>query len=81
MKVTDMKSELYQIVSDVFEMQNSEVDETLNKDTFSKWDSIMHLVLIAEIEHHFNITFSPDSIGEIHSVQDILDKLKQHMLA
>ena len=75
-----MEEKLYKIFSDVFELDISKINDSISMDSLGQWDSIMHLVLMAEIEYHFNIPFSPDSIGEIHSLRDALDKLKQHQV-
>jgi len=77
MKVIEMSKKLFKIVSDVFEINISDVDNTFSKDNYANWDSIMHLVLIAELEHEFDVTFSPESIENINSLLDIQEALNQ----
>jgi acyl carrier protein len=72
-----MNNKLKKVVADVFDMQDNEIDSTFSMDTCASWDSIMHIVLIAEIEYAFEISFSPESIEKIKSIQDIMDFLAQ----
>lgn len=72
-----MNEKLQQVVSDVFNKQAHEIDNSFSMDTCSSWDSIMHIVLIAEVEHTFEISFSPETIEKIRSVQDIMDLLNR----
>jgi acyl carrier protein len=46
------------------------------KETLPIWDSINHLNLIVELESELNITFEPEQIETITSVEKIIDIIK-----
>ena len=64
-----MESKIKKIMSEIF---NEEITEDFSKFTTDKWDSFMQLDLIVRIEQEFNISFTPDEIGEISSYKDLV---------
>ena len=54
------------------EIFKEEITEDFSKFTTDKWDSFMQLDLIVRIEQEFNISFTPDEIGEISSYKDLV---------
>ena len=64
-----MVSKIKKIMSEIF---MEEITEDFSKFTTDKWDSFMQLDLIVRIEQEFNISFTPDEIGEISSYKDLV---------
>lgn len=71
-----MKKQIYTVISELFEIDISQVNDSFSMDTFSNWDSIMHIMLIAELEDKFSITFEPDEIARINSLELLLEHLR-----
>ena len=46
----------------------------------SKWDSLSHIQLVAEIEIAFNISFDFEEINTFKSLEDIFNSTKQKIL-
>ena len=44
---------------------------------FAKWDSLNHLNLIVELEDEFNVSFEPEDIAEMKSLDIIETKLNR----
>ncbi len=47
-------------------------------ENIEKWDSFNGLVLVDEIENHFNVKFSLEEIIDVKMISDIKKHLKNH---
>ena len=65
-----MNKKLNQIVSEVFNIEISEIDENTNPENSEKWDSFNFYVLLNEVEKEFNIKFDIDETLEIKKIGD-----------
>lgn len=72
-----MKDKLFEILSDVLEIDIKEVNEGLSQENTEDWDSVTHLTLIAEIEDGFNISLEPSEIEKMKTVGVILNIMKE----
>lgn len=70
-----MKGKLFEILSDVLEIDIEKVNESLSQDNTEDWDSVTHLTLIAEIEDEFEISLEPEDIEKMKNVTAILTVL------
>lgn len=68
-------SEVMAVASDVFGVPVSELSATSSPEQIQSWDSISHLNLILSLEQHFGVSFAPETIAELISVQKIADEL------
>lgn len=51
------------IIKSVFKIEaNQAIDEDMNRDNYSYWDSLAHLTLITALEDEFNIMFETEDI-------------------
>ena len=65
-----MNKKLNQIISEVFNIEISKIDENTNPENSEKWDSFNFYVLLNEIEKQFNIKFDIDETLEIKKIGD-----------
>lgn len=72
-----MKETIKDIMSDVFEIERSSIDNEIRKFEFDKWDSLGHINLIAALEEHFDMIFDPEEIVKIESITDIEKAIKR----
>ena len=70
-----MSTKLYEIISRVFNVPISEINDQSGPETIETWDSFNSLVLVDELESEFNIKFS---VAEIVDVKDVSD-IKRHL--
>jgi len=70
---------MIKIIADVFEIQTSEIDDSFSMDTYSRWDSLMHLVIISELEAAFDIVLDPDEIGTINSIKKLSEVINHKL--
>ena len=73
-----MTDKVYSIISKVFSVSESEVNEESGPENIESWDSFNGLVLVDELESNFNIKFSISEITDVKNVADIKRHLKNH---
>jgi acyl carrier protein len=61
----NLKSKIYQVMSNVFEIPESEISEDSSFDSIESWDSIRHLNLILALEEEFEITIPDEEVGNL----------------
>ncbi len=76
-----MTSTLYEIISQVFSVPISEVNDESSPENIESWDSFNGLVLVDELETNFNIKFTISEITDVKNVADIKRHLKNHNVA
>jgi len=65
-----MTKKLYQIVSKVFNVDISKIDDNTNPENLEEWDSFNFYVLLDEIENEYNVKFDLEETLEIKKVGD-----------
>jgi len=73
-----MTDKLYEIVSKVFDIPISEINDESGEENIEVWDSFNVYVLLDEIEAMFNVTFNLDEIIELKKVGDFRKILQKH---
>ena len=73
-----MSKKLYDIISKVFFVQISEINDESSPETIESWDSFNGLILVDELESNFNIKFSVSEIIDVKNVKDIKRHLNNH---
>ena len=73
-----MSKKLYEIISKVFSVQISEINDESSPETIESWDSFNGLILVDELENNFNIKFSVSEIIDVKNVKDIKRHLNDH---
>ena len=73
-----MSNDLYKIISKVFSISESKISSESGPATIESWDSFNGLVLIDELENHFNVKFTISEIIDVKNVADIKRHLKNH---
>lgn len=70
-----MEEKVLEILKNLFELDT--IDETCSQDNCEKWDSMMHLNLVVELESEFGVSLEPEEIGQMQSYKDIIMILKK----
>ena len=73
-----MSNDLYKIITKVFSISESEISDESSPENIESWDSFNGLVLVDELENHFNIKFTISEIIDVKNVADIKRHLKNH---
>jgi acyl carrier protein len=64
-----MKEKIKEVMQRVFEL--AEISDDISQENCAKWDSMQHLNLIVELEEVFSISFEPEEIAEMKSLDKI----------
>ena len=73
-----MSNDLYKIIAKVFSISESKISSESGPANIESWDSFNGLVLVDELENHFNIKFTISEIIDVKNVADIKQRLKNH---
>jgi len=68
---------LEKIIAKVLGVNEALITDTAGPDSIESWDSFNALLLIAEMEKHFNTTFTIDEVAGVKTVADIKKILKE----
>lgn len=70
-----MKEKLIGICCELFEREDITIDS--KRDEIAEWDSMTHVMLIAEIEESFKKQIPFEKIDKIKGVKDLYDLLEE----
>lgn len=73
-------AQLHQVFANAFEIPVDAVNDQLEYQGITEWDSMSHLVLVQELESTYNIAIEMEDILEMGSVEKIKDILKKYGL-
>ena len=73
-----MSKKLYGIMSRVFSVSISEINDQSSPETIERWDSFNSLVLVDELESTFNVKFTVSEITDVQTTTDIKRHLRNH---
>ena len=66
-----MKEQILIIMSEVFELDILDFPNEVNQEQIDNWDSLRHLNSIVELEEAFDVSFEPEEISEMISIEKI----------
>ena len=72
-----IKEKKKKIMTEVFQIESSLVNDKISQKNTGQWDSLNHLNLIVEIEEEFDVSFTPEQIGSMTSLERILDEIEK----
>ncbi|MBA7576048.1 Acyl carrier protein [subsurface metagenome] len=67
----DIKFEVFNVVSEIFEIPFDKIQENMTSSDIAEWDSLGQLNLIMAIENKFGIKFKVEDIFNITTVDSI----------
>jgi|TARA_B110000438_G_scaffold58060_1_gene58072 acyl carrier protein len=73
-----MSKKVFEIVAKVFSISESDVNDSSSPENIESWDSFNGLILVDELESHYNIKFTISEITNVKTVADIKKHLKNH---
>lgn len=72
-----MKDKVIKIMKDVLETED--ISLNTSQDNCENWNSLRHLNLVSELEDEFDVEFEPEEIAEMHSVNSIIEIIKEKL--
>ncbi len=75
----EVDSAVIEVVTDVFELDKSEVADQLTPDMVDLWDSLSQLRLVTSLEQEFDIKFSMKEIESIDTIGRLKELVRAHV--
>jgi acyl carrier protein len=69
-----MRERIKEVMKNIFDLD--EISEDISQQACEEWDSMHHLQLIIELETEFNVSFEPEDIADMKSLDKIENKMK-----
>ena len=73
MEKTEILNKLTTIFKNIFKNELLELSYNLTANDVAGWDSLSHMILIAEIENSFSIKFKLKDLNKMRNVGDMID--------
>jgi acyl carrier protein len=73
--MNELKDRIIAVMKCVFDL--AQIDENASQQSIEKWDSLGHLNLIVALEEEFDVSFEPEEMITMTSLQLIVDKIKE----
>ena len=67
-----------EMVSEVFEIEKSDISDELTPEDIEAWDSISHMALMAKFEDEWGVTFDVEELTEMETIALIKEALVRH---
>jgi len=68
-----VKEEIFEIISDLFDIDQQEITSESSPDTLSAWDSLGHMRLITAVEEKYGLAFSPEEQVDMLTVSLVVE--------
>jgi acyl carrier protein len=75
MDKAEIMNRLTPVFRTVFNNDTLEVTDTLTANDVANWDSLSHMLLIAEVEKTFSIKFKLKELNKMHNTGDMIDMI------
>lgn len=70
-------NEFLEFIADVMDADISEISTETTYKEYSKWDSLMMMTLVMELEEEYDISISIDEIGKVHTLGDLYKLIEE----
>jgi len=74
-----MQQGLIEVMKNVLDVPSISAGDSMK--TIKSWDSLRHLNLIMAIEEHFGVTFEPEEIPELTTVEKLSEAIAKRSAA
>lgn len=69
------QEEKLELLEEVLDMDEEDIDVTMNLEEMDEWDSLSKLELMAEVKTRLNKRLTVEEVQKFKTVQDIIDYL------
>lgn len=71
-------NKLYELFAEALGVNLNRIDENLEYDSVSEWDSVSHMALVASLEETFRVNFDTEDIINLSSILKTKEILIKH---
>ena len=76
-----MSEPLKKILSDTLGVPETQIQESASAQNIPAWDSVAHLNIVLSLEASYGVSFTPEEITEMTSLEKIRAALAKHGVA
>jgi len=69
---------LKKILSVVLEIDEDKITDETSPENTENWNSFNGLMLVSELENHYNVKFTIQEVTAVRCVRDIKESLRKH---
>ena len=80
MKECEVQSAIENIIAKTLNI-SIEGDQQVSRESVKEWDSLKHIEVVFAVEEVFDVEFPEDEIGEIQSLDDLVNAVMAHHAA
>lgn len=66
-------NKLEQVFKKVFKNESLTINRMMSANDIDEWNSLNHMILVAEVEKYFSIKFKLKDLNKMHNVGDMID--------
>ena len=70
-------NDFLEFVADVMDTDVDEISMQTTYKEYSKWDSLMMMTLVMELEEEYDVSISIDEIGKVHTLEDLYKLIEE----
>ena len=74
-----LRDSVRRIMSDVFEIEASAIDDDAEMGTIEQWDSGNHISLVLSLEEEFGVSFEVSEIEDMTSFSEVMSTLESKL--
>ena len=67
-----MKEDIKKLMAEAFLTKIENIFDNISQENFPQWDSLKHLNLVVALEEKFALSFEPEEIAEMKSLDKIM---------
>lgn len=71
-----MKTKVKEVLATIFELEVNDISDDLKQENLADWDSLQHLNVMIALEEAFELSFEPDEIADMVTIDKIVDTIK-----
>lgn len=79
MKPNVVLEQVKDTAADVLGVPAASLTGASSPESVESWDSVQHLSLVMALEQRFNVSFDPDEIEKMRSIQSMADELSRKL--
>jgi len=71
-----MEVKVKEILAETLGLNQSDIHADFKQENCAEWDSLQHLNIMVELEEVFEVSFEPEEISEMISLDKIIEVIK-----
>tara|TARA_B110000240_G_C13172167_1_gene314119 strand:- start:257 stop:505 length:249 start_codon:yes stop_codon:yes gene_type:complete len=79
-KISKNKEKINKIVSEILKISIDKIQDNIEMNKISQWDSVAHLLIISSLEEEFKIQFSSSEVSKLVDLKSIYQIIEVNLI-